>query len=333
MTEAGTGPGLRDDLADALAAWELEPVTAVQRAAGGTMNETFVVTTRTRRVVLRRHRRTDRSLIEREHAVIRYAIGRSIPTPPALPTPAGEVIVSRDGVCYSLFAYARGTQVARDRLTVAEARAMGRTLAHLHLALADCPAAAPPRPPTPADRSRTEARLTELLNLIMARPDRTETDRWAEQHVRTKLDWLSGHPEPARHAVPMAAQQLVHGDFQESNLFFIGDEVSDVIDWDKAETRWPPEEIIRTLDLSFDLRPDLCAALLAGYRTVRDVAPDELDRAAANYSHDQLHGHWLFDEIYRRGNDRVRAFLEPGPYLPFTDRWVELGWTLDGEPC
>lgn len=316
-------------LADVLAAWEIAPILSIEQATGGTMNETFVVTTAARRVVLRRHRRTERSLIEREHAVITHAISRGVPTPAALRTPAGEVIVSRGGVFSSLFAYARGTQVGRDRLTVAEAGAMGRTLARLQLALADCPTTPPPRPSTSADRSRTEAQLAELLNLIRNRPDRSETDRWAEEHLRTKLAWLSGHPAPARHVIPAASMQLVHGDYQESNLFFAGDEVSDVIDWDKVETRWPPEEIIRTLDLSFGLRPDLCAALLAGYRTLRAVAPSELDQAADNYSHDQLHGHWVFDELYRRGNERVRGFLEPGPYVPFADRWAELSRDLD----
>lgn len=319
----------RDELTPVLAAWRLGPVTAVERAASGTMNETFLVTAGTRRVVLRRHRRTDRSLIEREHAVIRHAISRGVPTPAVLPTAAGELIVSRQGVFYSLFAYARGSQIDRGRLSAPQAGAMGRTLARLHLALADCPAPPPPAQPAPADRSRTEGRLLELLNLIMARLDRSETDEWAEQHLRTKLDWLAGHADPVRHKVPAGSLQWVHGDYQESNLFFAGDEVSDVIDWDKVETRWPPDEIIRTLDLSCALRPDLSAALLAGYRSVRDVRQPDLDLAAANYSHDQLHGHWIFDEIYRRGNDRARAFLEPGPFVPFSARWAELTRTLD----
>jgi Ser/Thr protein kinase RdoA (MazF antagonist) len=232
-------------------------------------------------------------------------------------------------VFYSLFAYARGGQGDRGRLSVPQAGAMGRTLARLHLALADYPEPAVPARPAPADRSRTEGHLSELLNLIMARPDRSETDAWAEQHLRTKLDWLADHADPVRHDVPAGSLQWVHGDYQESNLFFAGDEVSDVIDWDKVETRWPPDEIIRTLDLSCALRPDLSAALLAGYRTVREVTQRELDLAAANYSHDQLHGHWVCDEIYRRGNDRVRAFLEPGPFVPFSERWAELSRTLD----
>lgn len=324
----GTTAG-RDDVTEALAAWRLEPVTAVERAASGTMNETLLVTAGTRRVVLRRHRRTDRSLIEREHAVIEHAISRDVPTPAALPTASGDLIVSAGGAFYSLFTYARGGQIARGRLSVPQAGAMGRMLARLHLALADCPGPPPPARPAPADRSRTEGQLVDLLNLIMARPDRSETDEWAEQHLRTKLDWLADHADPIRYEAPVSSLQWVHGDYQESNLFFTGDEVSDVIDWDKAEIRWPPDEIIRTLDLSCALHPDLSAALLTGYRSVRDLAPSDLDRAAANYSHDQLHGHWVFDEIYRRGNDRVRAFLEPGPFVPFSERWADLARTLD----
>jgi len=115
-----------------------------------------------------------------------------------------------------------------------------------------------------------------------------------------------------------------HGDYQETNLFFVNDRVADVIDWDKAEPCWPVAEIVRCLDLSLRLKPDLCVAMVRGYRSVKNLSLDDLDLAAANYGYDRVHSHWLYEQIYEAGNDRLRTFLEPGPFVPFTDRWEPL---------
>lgn len=313
-----------DALHDVLSEWRLGPVRAVDRTASGMMNETFVVTTAERRVVLRRHRRTRLAQIEYEHEVIAHARARGVPTPAALITPGGDRIVERDGVYYSLFAFARGHQVARDQLPLSYARAMGEMLGRLHHALADFPAT----PGQVGERRHTAvgtaASLVRLLRLVEERPDPDERDHWAAEHLRTKLHWLATQPEPVWQPVPADALQQVHGDYLDTNLFFADDAVVDVIDWDKSETRWPPDEIVRTLDLSLGLKPEPSASMITGYRATHDLSLDELDLAAGNYSYDNVHGQWLFDEIYVRHNDRLRIFLEPGPFVPFTDRWADL---------
>jgi homoserine kinase type II len=131
--------------------WGLEPADRIERTESGTMNDTYVVTTARRRVVLRRHRRTDRRRIEWEHEVVAHASAGGVPVPAAIPTPDGEVVVGHGGRWFSLFTYADGEQVERKRLRPAHARAMGATLAHIHRVLADVPhprlpGAAPLRP-------------------------------------------------------------------------------------------------------------------------------------------------------------------------------------------
>ncbi|MBO0885216.1 MAG: phosphotransferase, partial [Mycobacterium sp.] len=123
----------------ALAHWQLEPIVAVDRATSGVMNEIFIVTTPQRKVVLRKHRRPDRAQVDFEHAVIRHAIDRHIPTPAAIPSLTGESIVDHEGTYYSLFEHARGDQVSHDQLSAAHARSMGSMLARLHNALATFP--------------------------------------------------------------------------------------------------------------------------------------------------------------------------------------------------
>lgn len=315
---------MADALHDVLGEWQVGPVLAIDRATSGTMNETFIVTTADRRVVLRRHRRSHLAQIEYEHAVIAHASASGIPTPAALITLGGERIVEHDGAFYSLFAFACGDQVTRDQLTLANARSMGDLLGRLHLALADFPGTTEPVGERRNSVAETVASLERLLRLVEATPDPDEHDRWAAEHLRTKLQWLAANPAPVRQSVPADAVQQVHGDYQETNLFFAGDTVVDVIDWDKSEARWPLDEIIRTLDLSLGLQPELCASMITGYRSTHDLSLDDLDVAANNYSYDDLHGQWLFDQIYVHHDDRLRIFLEPGPFTPFTTRWSDL---------
>jgi Ser/Thr protein kinase RdoA (MazF antagonist) len=317
-----------DALHQVLAEWRLGPIRAIDRATSGMMNETFIVTTADRRVVLRRHRRTELAQIEYEHAVIAHASAGGIPTPAALITPAGTRVVEQDGAFYSLFAFARGHQVTSDQLSLPQVRSMGELLGRLHLALVDFPAETAQVGERQNSVADTMAGLERMLRLVEQTADPDEHDRWAAEHLRTKRQWLATNPDPIWQPVPAEAVQQVHGDYQETNLFFAGDAVVDVIDWDKSEARWPLDEIVRTLDLSLGLRPELCASMITGYRSAHDLSLAELDVAASNYSYDDVHGQWLFDMIYVRHDDRLRIFLEPGPFVPFTDRWAELRTSL-----
>ncbi len=318
--------------------WGLEPAGTIERTESGTMNDTYVVTTARRRVVLRGHRRTDRRQVDREHEVVAHARAGGVPVPDAIPTPDGELVVGHGGRWYSLFAYADGEQVDRERLRPEHARAMGTTLAHIHRVLADVPDLPPAKvDPAPAPEE-TLRRMAELVALIERR-DREhaadQCDAWALDRLRSRMTWLAS--EGARLMPPEApkgAAQLTHGDYQETNVFFAGAagssdvRVAAVIDWDKAEVRWPAEEILRALHYSLLLAPGLCSAFLDGYRSVSPLAIGDLDLAADIRTFGDAHSTWLPEEIYLRGNDRVRQFVRPGPFVPFSRHWHDLRRSL-----
>lgn len=314
-----------DDIGRVLQRWALEPVLSVERATSGSMNETFLITTAQRQVVLRRHRRPHREQVEFEHRVIAHARGNGIPAPAAIPTPQGEVIIDHEVTFYSLFTFARGRQIARSQLTAPHARSMGRMLARLDLALADFPVAAPIADERASDPAPVLATIDNLLSSIEQRPNRTEQDQWAADHLRSKATWLQKATPPVWQQPPVGDLQLIHGDYQESNLFFDDSgSVVDVIDWDKAGVGWPAAEIVRTFDHAFQLHPELCVALIDGYRSLHRLSLDDLDRAAANWNFSRVHDHWVFEGIYLRQDDRLRRFLEQGPFVPFADRWQQL---------
>jgi Ser/Thr protein kinase RdoA (MazF antagonist) len=171
--------------------------------------------------------------------------------------------------------------------------------------------------------------MCDLVTLIERRESSDRCDTWMLDRLRSRMTWLAS--EGARLPLPEApsdAAQLTHGDYQETNVFFAGTttdvRVVVVIDWDKAEVRWPAEEILRALDYSLLLAPELCAAFVDGYRSVSPLAIDDLDLAADIRTLDGVYSTWLPEEIYLRGNDRVRQFVRPGPFVPFNRRWHDL---------
>lgn len=197
-------------------------------------------------------------------------------------------------------------------------------LAGLHDALADFPAEDKAAPVDSTD----PAVLIDSINSLIERIDQvqqpSEHEAWARHHLQTKASWIATHAFPTWQQTPDDPNQLVHGDYLHTNLFFAITDVSAVIDWDKAEVRWPIDEIIRACDLSLQMRPDLCRAMIDGYRLVRPLALEDLDRSANNWSLSMLSSQWLFVGIYVDNNDPLRNLLEPGPFVPFIDHWARV---------
>lgn len=309
-------PGVSDEEVIAAVAreFDLGPIQEISRPPSGTMNETYLVRAGGRRVVARRHRRLDRSVVDREHEIMSYARRRGVPVPVALRTRDGDHLVRHTGKWHSVFAYAPGGQV--NSVDAGQARSMGVMLAQIHRSLADFPVE-----PTVRERPSVSGTM-ELLRRIQReiRQDSDE-DRAAIAYLESKADAVRASTAPP----PMTEQQqLVHGDYQHTNVFFENGAVVAVIDWDKAEARLPTQEIARTMDLSLRMDPALCRAFVAGYREMRPLDPTTLDAGAAIYDFDNRHDLWIHHTIYLRGDQRQRRFLSPPPFVPFSDRWKEV---------
>ena len=302
---------------DVLQHWQVIP-RQVSRPDLGTMNEIYLVDTEDGRLVLRGHRRPDRAAVEFEHAAMDTARAAQVPAPKPLCSATGDVVVAHERRWWSLLTWMAGDQPARGTHTSEQANAMGAMLGRVHIALESLPSPLPPsRPaePTAETIRRAGELLSHIEGLTDAGPDEAAAHRW----LTSQRDWLRRHaddPEPNR-----GAQQTIHGDYHDANVVFEADAVSGVIDWDKADSGSPLEELLRAAHLSFSLEPQRCRAFVAGYRTVRTVEVDELDRAARRYAFHRDRSIWLLDELYRAGNERLRPLLNHRPFVPFEVSW------------
>jgi homoserine kinase type II len=302
--------------AELLDAWDLPACISAVPPTSGTMNETWLLDFGSgRRSVFRRHRRTDRALVEFEHAVLAAARVAGVPCPAIIPTVDGQPFLESGDRFYSLYSWAPGMQLPRAQISPAQAASAGETLARIHLALRHHPHG-PWKEDPPYDPVAVDARLAAMALVV--------TDiGWLSDEVAARRHWLDGHGEEP--SLPPERRQVIHGDYQSTNLFFEGHSVSSVIDWDKARPEWPAWEVVRTLDYGVGMEAERGTAFIAGYRSVLPLPADELLAAAQRWGHHTAHEIWLYEEVYLKGNRRAAAFIDPQPWVPFIERWRRSG--------
>jgi homoserine kinase type II len=304
-----------------LGAWPIGAVRSLAEPPSGAINRTLLVAAERGDYVLRGYRHRERGPVEREHALIAYARERGVPAVAPLPLPGGGTILERGGRFYALFPRAPGRQIDRAELDPAAAAAMGRALAELHRALACYPLAQVASRSFAVDRAATLAGLARLEAAVVAAAAPEPIDQHVLRQLRERRGWLDRAAPPAG-ALEEHPWQAIHGDYQETNLFFAGGAVSAIIDWDQAYAAPRAWEVVRALHLALRFIPALCDAFLAGYRAALPLPDAELDHVAAHYCWLRAHDLWMYNAIYVERDERLRRFLEPGGFVPLSERWA-----------
>lgn len=313
-----------------IAHWTLGSLFSVQPAEVGAIHRTLLFNTSTGRYVLRAYRHQDLGRVEREHALIAYVKARGMPAVVPIQLPSGETILEYEKHYYAVFPHAPGIQIPQSQLTPAHLMEMGAFLAQLHEVLKDYPPEAVTQLSFRLSRSRTLTRITYLQRLLQARGSRTDLDEAVLLHLTEQRTWLQRWVPKGENNLTMGATQVIHGDFQDTNVFFVGVQVSAIIDWDQAYVASRAWEIMRVLDLVCSLDGELSRAFLQGYRTCASISLAALDQAATAYGLACAHDVWAYEEFYLEGNDHVLRFLKSGRFVPFTERWAAIRTELDG---
>lgn len=313
-------------LSDLCSAWKLSPVLSAWTPETGTIHRTLLLKTADGSYALRAYRYTadKRWRILGEHALIIYAQAHGLPALPPLPLPNGESVFEQGGHFYALFPFAPGHQITRGDLTFHEIMVMGRFLGKLHQVLSDYPHEQVPHRSFQVDLATTLATMDAIETTIHARPHENDEDRQVLSRLAERRAWLITAPSVNMEELSLLEQQVIHGDYQETNLFFENGRVSAVIDWDQSYVAPRAWEVVRTLHYVCKLEKTACRSFLDAYRCILPLTLTELERAAAAYGWMRAHNLWHYQAIYLKGNQRVRAFLQPGPFIPFAQRWAAI---------
>ena len=314
------------DLSALCRAWNLPPVLSAWTPETGTIHQTLLFKTATKSYALRAYRYTlsERKRIENEHTLIAYAQARGLPALAPLPLADGKTLLEQDGHFYALFPFASGHQTLRGHLTLGEIQAMGSFLGKLHQALRDYPHERVSQRQFTLDLATTLATIESLAQTIRSLPARSAEDEEALASLAERREWLKTASPVNLEKLRALEQQVIHGDYQETNLFFENDQVSAVIDWDQAYAAPRAWEVVRALHYACQLEKAACRAFLDAYRRVLPLPASDLEIAAAAYGWMRAHDTWQYKALYLDGNQRIRAFLEPRPFIPFAQKWAML---------
>lgn len=313
----------RTEIVDVLAQWDVGKPLKVTDDALGTINRTWLVTTDRGRYALRLSGNEDTAALQRECDLVSRVAALGIPAVEPLQTTDGQAYVDVDGRLWTLSPFAPGSQTDRSEMSLEQDRGMGRCLGQLLEVLKSCPPDLVKRKQLGVDVGHTLAEIERYEQLIARYSEASEAEQYALDRLAGRRVWIEAHADEKTDGLTRLAVQPIHGDFQEKNVFFDdrGDVVA-IIDWDNARLAPREWEIIRTLNFVMNFDPVRCVVFAEGYREHAALDLPKLDRAAWAYGVKRTHDLFLFQEIYDRGNDRARRFLNPGPFVPVYDRWV-----------
>jgi homoserine kinase type II len=315
------------DLSGPCRAWNLPPLLSTEVPPTGTIHHIQVLNTSDGVYILRQYRYSlaERWPIECEHALSTYVQAQGLPASAPLPLPTGETILEHERYFYALFRCVRGSQLSREQLTLREAVAMGRFLGELHHVLHHYPHHLVPHRSFNVDRAATFLKIEELERAIRSRSRVADVDLQILAQLSQRRTWLTSASSVDEQDFSLLEQQVIHGDYQETNLFFEQDNISAVIDWDQAYVAPRAWEVVRTLHYAFKLDPALCQAFLDAYNSVFSLSFADLNAAASLYGWKRANDVSHYEEIYLKNNERMQTFLQPGGrFTPFIERWSSL---------
>lgn len=313
-------------LAEISAAWNLPPIVATLAPSTGTLHHVTLLIAHEAKYVLKAYRdaQKDRARMVAEHAVAAYVQAHGLPAIAPLALSSGETILEHNDRLYALYPFAHGQQLLREQVTSPEIiAAMGRCLAEVHQVLATYPQETVRRQSFSVDLSATFSKMAQIASAITQKARRDPFDQAILAMLQRRRDWLATAQTVDLIPFFSLQSQGLHGDYQETNLFFADGRVCAIIDWEKvciAPRAW---EVVRTLHYVFHLERSGCQTFLKAYREVLPLSPDDLAITASAYGWIQAHNLWAYTSFYLEHNQRVRQFLQP-TFTPFGSLWAEL---------
>lgn len=308
---------------EALSAWGLDGPLQVSEVEGGATNRVYRVSGGREVRFLRVYKRSDPALAAREHALIRHVLQSGLPAVTPIEARHGDTVVVHDGAVYALYEAARGVQVARAQLSLTRARAAGELLGRLHAVLSELPDVGYLRWELSWDGPAWVERLNVVERALLARGSQNDTDVWALRRLRAQRLWLvdAGCLSTCQPSFPA---QLIHGDYQDANLFFEAQAVSAIIDWEQAAFMPRAYEVARACGFMFQLEPGRTRAFVDAYVAVTEMGRAELRDGARAWGCFADHHVWPLEEVYLHGNERARHYIPHVPYRPFFPAWSEI---------
>ena len=253
-----------DDLAGLIAEYEVGELVSAKGIAEGVSNSNWLIETSGGRFILTMYeRRIDTADLPFFLGLLDHLAARNCPVPRTIHDRSGAAYRTIGDKAVALIEFLPGVSIDRPRPR--QARAVGEALAGIHLAAADYPG----ERANAMDLDAWDAMLADCSEEGLA-----SIDPGLPALVGSELDHLEAHwPR----SLP---RSVIHADLFPDNVLMLGERVSGLIDFYFACTDITAYDLAVThaawcfgRDGAF--RPEIAAALMAGYESARTLSADE----------------------------------------------------------
>lgn len=284
-------------------------IASTEYLPAGLMNRNLRIQTAAGTFALKKLEDSSRGDVRRNLAAAAALKEQGLPVPAAVPTRSGDLVGEAAGSEWCLLPWVEGEHRSGPALTTDDLRELGSLLGLIHEGLRTVAALPDPGPPKARSTSAAAASLTcgWYVDLIAAKTVRDMFDTTAavllEQRQALITRFASDAPPVPRAGEPSG---WTHGDFQDLNVLWDGDEVVAVLDWDRVKPQYLTDEVVRAAAIhcehgSEGLDLEGLAAFAGGYRTVTGAAAADLAAAADRFWWKRLTDFWPLDFHYERG--------------------------------
>ncbi|MGB8954970.1 MAG: phosphotransferase [Tumebacillaceae bacterium] len=179
---------------------------------------------------------------------------QGFPVPAVIPNRQGEGVTETADGFVVLSRFAEGHHLERGHIPPNAARSMGETLGRLQTLLEPIEEL---RPYKPSDLAITIEFLEKMLGMAEQKLGHTPAHEAARETLRWKIRALP-MMEPYLAKFETLRSQLLHGDYQETNVLFDDQQrVSAVIDFDNIRVLPRARELMRAMSICFFVQGEL----------------------------------------------------------------------------
>lgn len=291
----------------------------VQKVEKGYLTKNYKLTAASDEFFLKQYGSKSSEELAFTHMVQNFFSSRSIPAVLPLLTLAGQSYISIQSQIYELYPYVYGISYERKDLTSPLMDSMGSVLGTMHEIGKKSNLSGLPSVKESRERANFDAFVTraqELLVKIRRSGSYTDFDMAAEKSLNFKLQAVQALHNPNASVPELEADTLVHGDYQDQNIFF--DEqgkIKYIFDFEKCKLSSRHSEIARALVLMcFGLHADdrsymLATSFINGYKKTNRIDPVAFNHALQTHINKIFCSTWVESEHYEKNNNATDSML------------------------
>lgn len=288
----------------------------VEKVTRGFLSENHILATRNgeTKYFLKRYRFDTEEKIAEIHIAKKYFTEKGIPIILPIPQHNNTTYVNVDGAYFAIFPYVDGRHIDRDDLSPTAIISLGETLGAIHLAGKD--AAIPITGKFEGwNKEKLLARNTELQTIIRTKSELGAFDENALKDLELRRNIIENNTKTFEDFY-LLSDHLIHGDYHGDNVFFdTADHVSFVFDLEKSIYAPRTFELFRSMTFLFcknefsDIGIANARLYVQSYLRIYLASREELRAGLQVFFLRFVHGFWVQNEHYLKGNTRVDQFL------------------------